>query len=185
MSVTWHVDDLKISHMEINKVTKCIEHFKKIYGNRMTAHCGKVHEYLGMDLDFSTPKVLKIGMIKYIKKIHEKFPEKIKSVAVTPAAEHLFEVRDDNKDKLLPEEQALAFHCTAAQLLFLSARTRPDIQTPVSFLCTRTRAPDEDDWGKLKCVLKYLYSTRHMKLCLTVENLKNITWWVDASYAVH
>eukprot|EP00957_Ditylum_brightwellii_P166541 12677184-Ditylum_brightwellii.AAC.1 len=69
--------------MESNEVTKCIEHFKKIYGNMMTVHHGKVHEYLRMDLDFSTPKVLKIGMIKYIKKIHGEFPEEIKSVAVT------------------------------------------------------------------------------------------------------
>eukprot|EP00957_Ditylum_brightwellii_P011458 866175-Ditylum_brightwellii.AAC.1 len=66
-------------------------------------------------------------MIEYIKKIHEIFPEEIKSVATTPAAEHLFDVCEDNKDKLLPNEQALAFHCTTAQLLFLSARARPDI----------------------------------------------------------
>ena len=127
MTVTWHVDDLKILHMESNEVTKCIEHFKKIYGNRMTVHRRKVHKYLGMDLDFSSPKVLKIGMIKYIKKIHKEFPEEIKSVAATPAAEHLFEVCEDNKDKLLPEEQALAFHHTTAQLLFLRACARPDI----------------------------------------------------------
>eukprot|EP00957_Ditylum_brightwellii_P130073 9921300-Ditylum_brightwellii.AAC.1 len=63
-----------------------------------------------MDLDFSSPKILKIGMIKYIKKIHEEIPEEIKSVAATPPVEHLFEVL-----------QALAFHRTTAQLLFLSA----------------------------------------------------------------
>ena len=45
--------------------------------------------------------------------------------------------------------------------------------------------PDEDDWGKLKRVPKYLYGTKHLKLCLTADNLENITWWVDASYAVH
>ena len=104
MTVTWHVDDLKISHLDSNEVTKYIEHFKKIYGDRMTIHCGKVHDYLGMDLDFSSAKTLKIGMIKYIKKIHEDFLEEIKSAAATPAAEHLFTVREDNKDKLLPEE---------------------------------------------------------------------------------
>eukprot|EP00957_Ditylum_brightwellii_P187034 14244196-Ditylum_brightwellii.AAC.1 len=60
LAVTWHVDDLKISYMESNEVTTCIEHFKKMYGNRMTVHHGKVHEYLGTDLDFSSPKVLKI-----------------------------------------------------------------------------------------------------------------------------
>eukprot|EP00957_Ditylum_brightwellii_P111993 8540666-Ditylum_brightwellii.AAC.1 len=66
-------------------------------------------------------------MIKYIKKIHEEFPEEIKSVPATPAAEHLFEVCEDNKDKLLPEEQILAFHRTTAQLLLLSACARSDI----------------------------------------------------------
>ena len=115
----------------------------------------------------------------YIKKIHKDFPEEIKSAAATPAAEHLFTVREDNKDQLLPEEQALVFHHTVAQLLFLSARV------VVSFLCSRTRAPDEDNWGKSKRVLKYLYGTKHMKLCITADNLENITWWVDASYAVH
>ena len=114
ITVTWHVDNLKISHMDSNEVTKCIEHFKKIYGDRMTIHRGKVHDYLGMDLDFSSAKVLKIGMIIYVKKIIEEFPEEIKSAATTPAAEHIFTVRKDNKDKLLPEEQALAFYhqCT-------------------------------------------------------------------------
>ena len=116
----------------------------------MTIHRGKVHNYLGMDLDFSSTKTLKIGMIKYIKKIHDDLLEDLKPAAATPALEHLFTVREDNKDKLLPEEQALTFHHTVAQLLFLSARARPDTRTAVSFLCSRTRAPDEDDWGKLK-----------------------------------
>ena len=76
--------------MDSNEVTKCIEHFKKIYGNRMTIHRGKVQDYLGMDLDFSSAKTLKIRMIKYIKMIINKFPEEIKSAAAMPAAEHLF-----------------------------------------------------------------------------------------------
>ena len=138
-----------------------------------------------MDLDFSTKGVLKIGMIKYLNKIFEEFPEVIKVAAATPAAEHLFNVREDNEDILLSEEQALAFHRTVAQLLFLCARDRPDIRTAVSFLCSRTKKPDEDDWGKLKRVLKYLYGTRHMKLNLTADGLDTLTWWVDASYAVH
>ena len=68
MTVTWHVDDLKISHKDRREVKKSIKYFGDIYGDRMTVHRSKVHDYLGMDLDFSSPKVLKIGMIKYIKK---------------------------------------------------------------------------------------------------------------------
>ena len=139
MTVTF--DDLKISHMDSNEVTKCIEHFKKIYGNRMTVHRGKVHDYLGMDLDFSSAKVLKIGMIKYIKKIHDKFPEEIKSAGATPAAEHLFDVCKDNKDKILPEEQALAFYCTTAQLLFLSARVLRLIHVLLFISCVQEPGP--------------------------------------------
>ena len=93
MTVTWHVDDLKIYHKDSRKVTKFIKHFGDIYGDRMKVHRGKMHYYLGIDLDFSSPKVLNIGMIRYIKKIHEDFPEEIKSSAAKPAAEHLFDVR--------------------------------------------------------------------------------------------
>ena len=93
-------------------------------------------------------------------------------------------MRDENERKLLPEE-ARAFHHSVAQLLFLCGRARPDIKTAVLFLTTRVKAPDKDDWGKLKRVLKYLWGTRYMKLTLTVDNLHTLRWWVDAGYGVH
>ena len=85
---------------------------------------------------------------QYLKKVFTAFPEKITTAAATPASDHLFEVRDESKHKLLPEEQARAFHHLVAQLLFLSGRARPDIKTPVAFLTTRVKAPDEDDVEK-------------------------------------
>ena len=63
-----------------------------------------------------------------------------------------------------------------AQLLFLSCRARRDIQTAVSFLTTRVKAPDEDDWGKLKRVLRYLRGTLYLKLRLSVDNLTSSIW---------
>ena len=101
MTVTWHVGDLNISHKDSLEVKTFLHHFGLIYGEHMTVHHSKVHDYLGMDLDFITANTLKIGMIKYINKIHEDFPEDIKSAAATPAAEHLFDVREDNQDRLL------------------------------------------------------------------------------------
>jgi hypothetical protein len=47
------------------------------------------------------------------------------------------------------------------------------------------KRPDEDDWGKLKRLLKYLKGTRFMKLTLSVDSLDVIRWYVDASYNVH
>ena len=96
MTVTWHVDDLKISHKDSLEVTKFLHHFGQINCEHITVHRGKLHDYLGMDLDFRTENTLKIGMIKYIKKINEDFPEDINSEVDMSAAEHLFDVREDN-----------------------------------------------------------------------------------------
>jgi hypothetical protein len=126
-------------------------------------------------------------MIPYIDKILEDFPEEITSGAPTPHTDYLFKIRDkdDPNYKALPEEQKLAFHHAVAQLLYLCQRARRDIQTPVSFLTTRVREPDEDDWGKVKRVLKYLKSTRTMPLRLEIHQLKKPMWDVDAAHAVH
>ena len=55
----------------------------------------------------------------------------------------------------------------------------------VAFLTTRVKRPDEDDWGKLKRLLKYLKGTKHLKLILRADSLGTIYWWVDASYNAH
>ena len=129
-------------------------------------HRGKYHDYLGMDLDYSHKGEVKISMIKYLKKVLDVFPEGIKGSTPSPAADHLFKIRDKAEARFLPEEQAVAFHHTVAQLLFASARARRDIQTAVAFLTTRVKRPDKDDWGKLRRLLIYLKSTLYMKLTI-------------------
>jgi hypothetical protein len=87
---------------------------------------------------------------------------------------------------VLPEEQAMAFHRTTAQLLFLSARVRRDIQPATAFLITQVRSPYEDDWGKVKRVLSYLKGTLHMPVILAADSLTLSRWWgVDVAYAMH
>jgi hypothetical protein len=78
-------------------------------------------------------------------------------VCKTPAGDHLFKVRDDRNK--LNKEQAEAFHHTVYQLLFAANQARRDIQTAVSFLTTRVKDPDEDNWKKLVRVLKYFNGT--------------------------
>ncbi len=108
-----------------------------------------------MNIDFSDPGSVAFDMIPYISKILTSFPEWITGVSSTPATDHLFNVRPQHETSFLPEEQARSFYHTTAQLLFLS-RVRRDIQPTIAFLTTRVKQPDEDDWGKLKKLLKYL-----------------------------
>ena len=79
----------------------------------------------------------------------------------------------------------MAFHHTVAQLLFLLPRARRDLGAAVSFLTSRVKRPDEDDWGKLKRVLRYLFATRRLKLTLEVNSLGITKWFVDISHLTH
>ena len=85
-------------------------------------------------------------------------------------------MRDEEDRILLPEEQARSFHRTTAQLIFLCKSARPDIEPLVSFLTTRVKQPDEDDWGKLNHGLVYLKRTLYMKWHLTADSLSMIQW---------
>ena len=48
-----------------------------------------------------------------------------------------------------------------AHLLFVNMRAHMNIETAAVFLSTRLKSPDEDDWGKLKRVIKYLNATKN------------------------
>jgi hypothetical protein len=72
-----------------------------------------------------------------------------------------------------------------AKLLFVAKRARPDILLTVSFLTTRVRDPDYDDWKKLVRLLAYLKGTGELLFVLSYNYLRNLTWFIDGSYASH
>ena len=150
------MDDLKISHkdpdVELNKQ----------YGElqALTATRGKVHDFLGMTLDYTEKGKVIIGMRQYVKKLIDEAPSDFNGTSPTPAAKHLFEIDTRTQNiPLLTAEKKNIFHHITAQLLFLSKRARPDVQTAVAFLTTRVTRPDIHDWKKLGRVIKYLRET--------------------------
>lgn len=64
MTINWHVDDLKVSHLDRNGVTMFILQMNKHYGPNITVSCRENHDYHGMDLDYSKPGKAMISMIK-------------------------------------------------------------------------------------------------------------------------
>ena len=74
------MDDLKSSHIDQkvnNEFDACLQ---KHYGTHgaVTIHCGKVHQYLGMELDYLHRGEVKIGMVKYVQGMLDKFATHIK-----------------------------------------------------------------------------------------------------------
>ena len=108
-----------------------------IYGQKLTVKRRQIHDYLGMDLDWSVWGKVTISMIKYIYKILEEFVVMVKRIATTPARDNLFQVRAEELAEHLPEELAAVFHNVVTQRLFLSQRACRDIQLPVSVMTKR------------------------------------------------
>jgi hypothetical protein len=92
---------------------------------------GKIHEYLGMEIDYSVKGKIKICMIKYVDNMLKDFPEKIKSTdtPITPASDGL---SNEGQRKKLNQERADAYHMKVAKALFLCKRARPDIQPTIA-----------------------------------------------------
>jgi hypothetical protein len=116
MTVCWHVDDLKVSHVDPAEVTKFGQWLSATYRIAVAEHRGKVHDYLGMMLDFTFEGHVIVNMTDYIGTILADFPEEITGTRTTPAADHLFDVRDEADARPLPEEQARPWHNSSSSV---------------------------------------------------------------------
>jgi hypothetical protein len=184
-TILWHVDDLKISHVDPEAVTSIIGMIDKEFGKEapITVTRGKVHDYLGMTLDYSTKGKVHIKMLDSVAKMLKDLPEEFDGEASTPAGNDLFKI-DENSPKV-GEKKAQFYHTYVAKTLFICKRARPDLQTTVSFLCKRVKDCRETDYNKLKRMLQFIRATKDDFLTLSAASLHNVRWWVDASYAVH
>ena len=112
----------------------------------MTVSCGKVLEYLGMKIDYSNEGKVVFSVQEYVKNLSEECLDDLLKggTATTPAASHISQI-NRNAVKLNKEKSDI-FHHLMAKLLYLSKRTRPDIQFSIAFLSTRVRKLDINDW---------------------------------------
>jgi hypothetical protein len=147
---------------------------------------GKKHKYLGMDMDFSTKGQVMISMIAFLDELlaaFDKIAPTEKGTKTSAAPKNLFEV-DDTAEKI-SEQKAQALHSLVCKTLFATKRARPDTGTSISFLTQRTREPDQQDWGKLCHLMKYIRGTREMPLTLRANGSGMLKWWIDGSHGVH
>jgi hypothetical protein len=110
-TVTWHVDDLKSSHVNPKANDEFAEWLEKTHGSDDLRHVkvvrGKVHDCLAMIMDFTQESALKLDVRHCVKGMIEEFPCEIKATTTAPwtekslkeagrrIAEHLSHVRDE------------------------------------------------------------------------------------------
>jgi hypothetical protein len=186
-TVTWHVHDLKSSHVDAEVNDKVYEWLETTYGSEELSHVtttrGPIHKYLAMKLDYSTPGVLKVDLTEYIDTMLANFPYKLQGEVNVPWTEKLFKA--DETSKKLDDKRRETFHSFVMKAIFLCKRACSDVQPAISFLASRVQEPSEGDWTKLIRVLVFLKTTRDDMLALEADNTQTLTWYVDAAFAVH
>ena len=75
----------------------------------MIVHRGKIHEYMGMSLDFNTADQVKVTMFNYIKEMVDDFTwiNPTTKTIPNPAASHLFKVNEESD--ILDEKKGANF----------------------------------------------------------------------------
>ena len=77
LTICWHVDDLKSSHIDPKVNGEFLQWIKDLFGQlsevKMTQ--GLLHNYLCMTLDYSVPGQVSINMSHYVEKMVKEFPQ--------------------------------------------------------------------------------------------------------------
>jgi hypothetical protein len=199
------VDDCKISHRSSKVVDETIEWLRAEYEvifedgtGAMKVRRGKVHDYVGMRMDYTTKGEVHLTMPKHIEdvlatfnnsrsKVEHGFVE-VKKVTQsksqrTPAPTDIFVVNEEC-EKLDKEGQEI-FHCIVAKMIYIWKRVKPDCGVSMSFLTKRVKSPDLDDWRKLVHLMEHVKADGDRPLILSGDSSGTLTWYVDAAFAVH
>jgi len=139
LTVCFHMDDCKISHMNPKVVSDTIDWLRSECENviedgsgLMKVHRGKTHKYLGMSLDFSHVNQCRITMIDYVDEIVAAFDKastelddgfktvfkKTNRAKTSAAPDDLFVVDIDEDAEKLSDEGQTAFHHLVAKTLY-------------------------------------------------------------------
>ena len=190
MTMGVYVDDIIITSPSSEAVAHTIKALQDKYV-QLKIHQGKVHNYLGMVLDFSEAGYVHInqtGMIQEIAKspgVHNL--EAAVGAAVkkpkTPSHDKLFQHSEDSAP--LPADLAKELHSITAKILFIANRGWPDVISFISYMTKRVLAPTIVDGRKLLRAISYLQETAKLDLRLGIRGALQVSVYIDASFAVH
>jgi hypothetical protein len=141
ITIQFHVDDLKISHVKQSVIDSVLTDLNNTFGTSkkpLAATTGDVHDYLGITIDYNEKDKVKFTMYDYLEDILAEMPVYMKGPAPTPASDNLFDI--DTLSTALNEKESDFFHRTTARLLFAAKRARPDLQVDVAYLCTQVKS---------------------------------------------
>ena len=122
--------------------------------DELTENKGLVHEYLGITIDYSISRKVVFTMFDHLEDVIIEADKDLNNRQLYYPGNYSH-MKVDYNSPSLPTKDAKLIHRYAARLLFASKRARLDIQVCIAFLCTRVKAPKEQDYKKLGKVIRY------------------------------
>ena len=182
-TLTWYVDDLKISHVRSSIIDSGITTIESNFV-KMTVTGGKKHVHVRIEIEFIGNRKVKLVPKDHMTNCIKDFVEDMLTYVSSPTQKGLFDVNEDGK--LLREDMSATFHSVVQKLLFIGKRSHPDLQLTISFLYTSIQSSNVIDWKKLKRLLQFFKRSIDEKLRVLAENgFTFMNTWNDASCAVH
>ena len=170
------VDDLLICCKDREK----IKQVKNVLFKRFKMKdLGDVKDYIGINIDYDFCKhEMKLNQTKYIESLAKKYKVLDSKPYSTPMEVNL---KIDKSDIC---EKNIQYRNLIGALLYVSSGTRPDISFSVNYLSRYQNCYNESHYKYALRILKYLYSTKNLKLNYKRhENCEIIDCHVDADWA--
>jgi len=165
-TIAWYVDDNILSHVETSVVDSVFDKIEEYFPGLVIERENDLN-FLGMEISFLTKGKLLLGLVQYITGMIEELEEALEPYGKNldqnyphPAAKWLFTVKPDTDN--LAEEKADIFRKFVAKLIWVMKQGRPDVEATISFLSTRVKGPDKDDWHKFKPLMCWIKKTKTM-----------------------
>lgn len=140
---------------------------------------GEIKVYLGINIEYDYKKnVMTLDQKTYIESLARKYRIENAKLYATPMEQSL---------KCEPAQSAsvdIKYRNLIGALLYISSGTRSDISYSVNYLSRFQNCYDQTHYKYAMRILKYLYSTRDLKLFLEKDNnADTIDCFVDADWA--
>jgi len=90
-----------------------------------------------------------------------------------------------NSLPMLSKQDKELFHSIVAKLLYLGKRGQPDILLSVQFMCTRVKAPTDEDHRIFERVLGYLKLMKNWSRFIDKSAFERVETYIDASFKMH
>jgi hypothetical protein len=148
---------------------------------------GQVSKILGINITLDENSCMNLSQLNQINGLYEKLKLENSKPLYLPRSPSTDEAEGDQellKDQSLNFINIKNYQSMVGSLLWITRCTRPDIAYAVHCLTCKTHAPRKCDWESAKKVIRYLHTTKELKLKFprTKSSTFNISAYSDADW---